>query len=58
MNKRHAIKTTTKEGKRIYMKNYMPNYRKVERELINMAKQEWGWKRQGLQILHKKGESP
>ena len=32
------------------MRPYMTNYRKQERELLNLAKQTWGWNRKGFQI--------
>lgn len=32
---------------RDYMRPYMRGYRKDERELIRLAKQQWGWKRKG-----------
>jgi hypothetical protein len=53
-NKQHKIKTSTKEGKRIFMRTYMSSYRKEERELLNLAKQTWGWSRKGLSAKKEK----
>lgn len=36
-------KTTTKEGKANYMRQYMRDYRAKERELLKKAKKEFGW---------------
>jgi hypothetical protein len=38
-------KTTTRKGKAEYMRNYMPDYRKEERELLKKAKVQFGWER-------------
>jgi hypothetical protein len=35
-------KTTTKQGKAEYMKNYMPDYRKEERKMLNSYKKMMG----------------